>query len=168
MPSPLGHALGGIAAGLLVTGPRASVKGRPLVLAFTFAAAAAAPDLDLLVGAHRGPSHSVGAACLAGAAAFLVTRRARVALAVAAAWATHPLLDGMGRDTTPPLGSMALWPFTREYYVFPVQLFGAISRRYWLLDSWMLNARAIGVELILLGPPAALAWRRASEPPEPT
>ena len=128
-------------------------------MALTFAAAATAPDLDLLIGAHRGPSHSLGAACLAGLAAFAIIRQPRFAVAVAAAWTTHPLLDCLGRDTTPPLGAMALWPLTREYYLSPVQVFGAISRRYWLIESWTQNARAIAVELIALGPPAALAWR---------
>ena len=156
MPSPLGHALGGIAAGCLLTGRQ--VPATTQVLALAFAAAAMAPDLDLLVGSHRGPSHSVGAACLAGVAVFAIARQVRVALAIAAAWMTHPLLDCLGHDTTPPLGAMALWPFSREYYLLPVQPFGAISRRYWLVESWFQNARAIAIELVLLGPPAALAW----------
>ena len=157
MPSPLGHALGGIAAGYWLTGRQVPAAGDVFVF-IAFAAAATAPDLDLLVGTHRGPSHSVGAACLAGIAAFALTRQARFALAVAAAWVTHPLLDCMGRDTTPPLGAMALWPFSREYYLLPLQPFGAISRRYWLVESWLQNARAIAMELVLLGPPAALGW----------
>ena len=157
MPSPLGHALGGIAAGCFLTGRQVPVTS-DLVLAIAFAAAAMAPDLDLLVGTHRGPSHSLGAACLAGIAALAASRQPRVALGIAAAWMTHPLLDCMGRDTTPPLGAMALWPFSREYYLLPLQPFGAISRRYWLVESWIQNARAIAMEVILLGPPAALGW----------
>lgn len=157
MPSPLGHALGGIATGCLLNGRQVPATTRQ-VLALVFAAAAMAPDLDLLVGTHRGPSHSIGAAALAGVAALALTRQPRFALAIAAAWVTHPLLDCMGRDTTPPLGAMALWPFSREYYLLPVQPFGAISRRYWLVESWFHNARAIGIELVVLGPPAAVAW----------
>jgi membrane-bound metal-dependent hydrolase YbcI (DUF457 family) len=157
MPSPLGHALGGIAAGCLLTG-RQLPATTDHVLALALAAAAMVPDLDLLVGTHRGPSHSIGAACLAGVAGLVVTRQLRFALAIAAAWMTHPLLDCLGHDTRPPLGAMALWPFSREYYLLPVQPFGAISRRYWLVDSWFQNARAIAIEVALLGPPAALGW----------
>ena len=58
MPSPIGHALGGIAAGWAI----APVKNaRNAVL---LAGAGAAADLDLLVGTHRGPTHSLGAAVL--------------------------------------------------------------------------------------------------------
>ena len=149
--------MAGIAVGCWLTrGHRPTATD--LALAATLAAAAVAPDLDLLVGSHRGPSHSIGAAFLAGLAAYAVKRQARFALAIAAAWITHPLLDCMGRDTTPPLGAMALWPFSRDYYLLPVQPFGAISRRYWLVESWFQNARAIVVEVILLGPAAALGW----------
>jgi hypothetical protein len=59
MPSPVGHALGGIAAGVRLTGN----SRRAL---WTLAGIGAAADLDLLVGAHRGISHSLGAAVLAG------------------------------------------------------------------------------------------------------
>ena len=149
--------MGGIAVGCFLSGGHRPTS-TDIALAATLAAAAMAPDLDLLVGSHRGPSHSVGAACLAGLTAYAIRRQARFALAIAAAWMTHPLLDCMGRDTTPPLGAMALWPFSREYYLLAVQPFGAISRRYWLVESWFQNARAIAVEVILLGPPAAMAW----------
>ena len=44
------------------------------------------------------------------------TRSPRWALAVALAWGSHILLDWLSNDTRPPLGVMALWPFTRDYY----------------------------------------------------
>ena len=55
-----------------------------------------------------------------------------LALACAAAVASHVLLDWLGSDTTPPLGVMALWPFTSDFYQSPFFLFMAISRRWWL------------------------------------
>jgi hypothetical protein len=55
MPSPVGHALGGIAAGVRFTG----ASRRAL---WILAAVGAAADVDLLFGAHRGVSHSIGAA----------------------------------------------------------------------------------------------------------
>ena len=152
--------LAGAAAGLLVGGRR-DPSTVPLIV---FALVAAAPDLDLLLGSgmHRGPSHSLAAAALAGAAAWVWRARrigrARFALAVAAAYATHTVADWLSVDTTPPMGLMALWPFTRDYYVAPVPIFLAVSRRYWLAETWLLNFRAVIRELLILGPLLWIAW----------
>ncbi len=134
---------------------------RDVAVAAILAAVASAPDLDLLIHGHRGPSHSLGAALIAGAIALLTTRRPRWAIAVTAAWGSHVLLDWMGTDTRPPVGVMALWPFTREYYESGLHLFPAISRRYWLAEFWVYNLKALAVELLILGPIAALVvwWR---------
>ena len=155
MPSPVGHALGGIAAGTLLTdGSRRSV----VVLAILGAAA----DLDLLAGAHRGPSHSVGAALLAAALALAVTRSPRWSLATGLAWGSHVLLDWLGQDSWPPLGIPALWPFSHAYFQSPIVIFPAVSRQYWLgLRFVRLNATALGVELLLLLPIAWIACRAA-------
>jgi membrane-bound metal-dependent hydrolase YbcI (DUF457 family) len=125
------------------------------------AAVSIAPDLDLLVHAHRAETHSVGAALIAGAAAWVVTRRSRWAAAVALAWASHVVLDWLSNDTRPPLGVMALWPLTRDYYKASIELFPAISRRYWLVEFWVYNLKAAAVELVILGPiAAAVVWSR--------
>ena len=163
VPSPIGHALAGIAAGWLVAPP---TPGRRLVVTrvLVFAAAGVAPDLDLLVGAHSGPSHGVGVALLAGVLVWLALRGLTprpggwgqtpglVAAAVAAAFGTHSLLDWLGTDTSPPIGIMALWPFSREYYESSLHVFMAISRRYWLPEFWTYNALALARELLILVP----------------
>jgi inner membrane protein len=154
MPSPLGHALGGLAAGWVVVPP--SIRSRNWTDAAWFAAAGVAADLDLLAGAHSGPTHSIGAAALVGLATFLARSRGRFALAVSAAYASHILLDWLGSDGAPPIGIMALWPFTREYYESRFHVFYAISRRYWLPDFWVLNMRALAREAIVLVPATAL------------
>ena len=165
MPSPVGHALAGIAAGWTVAPAKVSEHAVVARLA-TYALVAAAPDLDLLVGAHSGPTHGLGAAALAGGLAWLVlrSRRApdagRIALAVAAAWISHTLLDWLGTDTSPPIGIMALWPFSRDYYESPVHLFMAISRRYWLPEFWLYNTRALVRELVILIPIVAVVMGR--------
>lgn len=164
MPSPVGHALGGLAAGWMVGGRGTPMRRAEIRQAALFAAAGMAADLDLLFGAHSGPSHGLGAAGLAGLLAYLATRRGRFAAAVVAASASHTLLDWLGSDVAPPIGIMALWPFSREYYESSVHVFQAISRRYWLPDFWTLNLRAVVRELIVLGPIATLmayARRRA-------
>jgi hypothetical protein len=154
MPSPIGHALAGLAAGWLVEPPRASPAAarERWTSGLVFAAAGVLPDVDLVFGAHSGPTHGLGAACLAGLAAFLITRRPRLSSAVAAAYASHVLLDWLGTDTSPPIGIMALWPFSRGYYESHIHIFMAISRRYWLPEFWSGNLRALVRELLILVP----------------
>jgi membrane-bound metal-dependent hydrolase YbcI (DUF457 family) len=156
MPSPVGHALAGLAAGWRL------VPERNLKNVAVLAVAGTAADLDLLAGTHRGPTHSVGAVVLTFVAIALLTRNAWWGSAASAAWASHVALDWLGIDTTPPIGEMALWPLTRSYYESALHLFPAISRRYWLADFWMFNLRAVVVELAILGPIvwAVVAWRR--------
>lgn len=121
---------------------------------------AAAPDLDLLVHSHRAESHSVGAALIAGLVALAITRRPRWAVAVTLAWASHVLLDWLSNDTRPPLGVMALWPFTRDYFKASVEIFPPVSRRYWESRFWIYNLKALAVELLVLMPLASLVvWR---------
>jgi hypothetical protein len=155
MPSPIGHGLGGLAAGWSAA-PR-----RDRWVALLLAAVAVAPDLDLLVGTHRAASHSVGAAAIAGAVTWAVARRDRWrwSAAVTLAWASHILLDWLGNDARPPIGIMALWPFTDAYYKASVEIFPGVSRRYWESRFWSANLHAALVELAVLGPiAAAVVW----------
>jgi len=140
-----------------------------------YALAGIAADLDLLVGWHRGPSHSLGAALLAGGLAWMLTPsgrpqacRLRLAFAVAAAYASHVVLDWLGSDATPPIGIPALWPFSRAYYESSLHLFLAVSRRYWLAEFWIYNLRALARELLILGPIVAGVYvltARGAPPP---
>ena len=149
MPSPVGHALGAIAVGWGV------VPRRDLAATAILASVAILPDLDLLVGDHRGISHSLGMAVVAGLVALAITRRPRWAAAVALAWGSHILLDWLSNDTRPPLGVMALWPVTREYYKAGIEIFPPVSRRYWESRFWIYNLKALVVEVLILLP---IAW----------
>jgi hypothetical protein len=76
-----------------------------------------------------------------------------VAVGIGAAWASHILLDWLGSDTSPPIGIMALWPFSWEYYQSSLCVFDAISRRYWLRHEFFAgNLRAVLKELAILVP----------------
>lgn len=121
-------------------------------------AAACAPDLDFLWGRHNLETHSVGFALLVGAAALAWTRSLRWGIALALAVGTHVLFDWLGSDTTPPLGVLALWPFSGEFYFADAFLFEAISRRYWLPNFLGHNLRAVALEVVMLAPPAAALW----------
>jgi membrane-bound metal-dependent hydrolase YbcI (DUF457 family) len=172
MPSPVGHALGGLAAGWLASG--SGKLDRPLTTAVLIAALGAVPDVDVLVeGTHRLYTHSLVAVALVGltvalSPARLGFSRARFALVCAAAYGSHLLLDWLGDDRSVPIGIRALWPFTDGYYQSSLLLFPPVERRYWLPGFWTANLRAIGWELAVMTMPVIAAgvvrWRRARAP----
>ena len=161
MPSPVGHALGGLVVGSLAV-------RRPSWLILTACAAAAAlPDIDLLLPVtHRGPTHSLSAAVCAFGIAWLVVRRRhgaagrRIALALGLAVLSHVLLDWLGEDSSTPRGVMALWPFSQAFYVSDLNVFAAADRRYWLPGVWRRNLFALAREILILGPLTWLVMRR--------
>lgn len=131
-----------------------------LLAILPFAVLGVIPDADLLFGTHSTHSHSIGAAALILAVARIVTGRWRWAMGAAVAYGSHILLDWLGNDTTPPIGIMALWPFTSEFYESTFHLFMPISRRYWLSGFLTHNLTAVMRELIVIGPLALFVfWR---------
>ncbi len=171
MPSPIGHALAGLAVGVLAAGPRALVRSldppaarRPidtaLLAMLPFAALGALPDIDLLFGVHSMYTHSLGAVALVLLLARVITGAWRWALAAALAYATHLLLDWLGNDTTAPIGIMALWPITPAYFQSDLHLFLPISRRYWVEGFMAHNLTAVAREVLIIGPLALLAYWR--------
>jgi inner membrane protein len=160
MPSPVGHFIGGVAAGWLIAGAPPVLSSRPTnhprapwreVL--VFGVLGMIPDLDLIGPVHRGPSHSLTAALAVGAVAWLIIRvPATLALAAMAAYASHILLDWLGQDTSAPFGIMALWPASRAYFESGLNVFLAISRRYY--QGWpFIRANLVAVfrEVAILG-----------------
>ena len=160
MPSPIGHVLAGVIAGSIVDPPAWNQRTRIVA----YAAAGMAADLDLLVGAHSGPSHGLGAAMIVGAVSWLILRRmharssTRLACAMTLAYASHTLLDWLGTDSSPPIGIMALWPFSDRYHESPWHVFMAISRRYWLPEFWTCNLLALRRELLILIPAGLIVF----------
>jgi membrane-bound metal-dependent hydrolase YbcI (DUF457 family) len=162
MPSPVGHALGGLVAAFVVD----SFVRRPRLTLPILSASAAmslAPDLDLLAFSHRTYTHSIGAVALVGIVSWLLLRARHSSPAVAAvltaAYASHLALDLLSKDTSWPSGLTALWPFTTRYYKSGLDLFGEISRRYWLPEEFVLgNIKAAGWEVAVVGPWLLLAW----------
>lgn len=133
-------------------------------------AAAIAPDLDLLLtpfglAVHQGASHGIGAAMIAGTvvavAASLCRRPRALALGLGAflGWTSHIALDLLNRDTHPPIGLMALWPFTHGHYKIPWPLFMDVGRTL----EWATlanNSVAVAWEALVLGTVLVLVWRR--------
>ena len=173
MPSPIGHALGGVAAAWtadLVDGRRGE-RHRLLLL---YMALAAAPDLDLLVpGSHRMATHSLFAMLLVFIIAAAVTaqvtpRRAsrfggqarwRTAAMCAAAYGSHLLLDWLGADNVPPRGIQLLWPVSDRWFISDLDLFRQTARQHFLSPAIMRqNAIAVAQELAIMVPVVVLLW----------
>ena len=148
VPSPVGHALGGLIAGAVVA---------PSALLLC-AAAGVLPDVDFAWGGHNRQTHSLGAAIIAGLIVLAWKRDPKLALGVTLSWASHVLFDWLGSDDTPPVGVMALWPLNSNYYFADAFVFEAISRRYWLDNFFTHNAWAVIKEILMLGPIAISAF----------
>jgi membrane-bound metal-dependent hydrolase YbcI (DUF457 family) len=133
-------------------------------LTLVCAVLAVAPDLDLLFGAHRTVTHSVGAmifvALFAAAMAANAGRPiARVALMCAAAYGSHLLMDWLGADQRPPFGIQALWPFDRGWYISSFSVFRKTVRFLFPPDVVVReNAWTVARELAILGPIVAGLW----------
>ncbi len=171
MPSPLGHGLAGLTVHVLVSRDRSELVD-PWRIAVTVGAALL-PDVDLAFrffdgrNHHNNETHSVGLALLAAVAGALVfrllgwARPLALGLGVGAAWLSHVLLDYLNRDTNPPIGLMALWPFSSGYYKFPWPIFLDIGRTLEWATVWN-NALAAAWEAALLTPLLLVAWRYRS------
>ena len=169
MPSPVGHALGGLIVGL-TTLPRGGLeRERPIPTRdlWITVVAACLPDIDFLWGRHSAETHSVGFAALVGIAVFAVAKMLRDAGAARLGWAaalavgSHVLFDWLGSDDFPPLGVMALWPISSEFSFAHAYVFDTISRRYALANFWPHNIAAVMKEIVMLAPVAGvLYWLR--------
>ena len=146
MPTILSHAIAGAAIGYLL-----APRGRSVAIITLAAAAAMAPDADVLgfrlgidygdLLGHRGLTHSLlFAAVLAGgvAATARLFRLAggdlwRIAAAVFAAAVSHGLLDAL---TNGGLGVAFFAPFNNTRYFFPATPIEVAPLRVEALFSW--------------------------------
>ena len=163
MPTPVGHAIGGLAAAFLTN---AAARRPHLTIPVLLAAMglAISPDLDIVAGSHRTYTHSIGAVAAVGLISWAVLRRRHadavsLAAALAAAYGSHLVCDLMGKDSRAPVGLTALWPFSSSFYTSGVDLFGEVSRRYWLPSEFVVgNLRAVAWEAAVLAPLLMMAW----------
>ena len=168
MPSPIGHALAGVAAGYLVGG---HVAGRVTVgrngwptarkllsnrRVVAFGLLGVLPDVDFLFGVHSTYTHSVGAMVVVAlfGGNVGVQKGLGASVAAAAAYGSHVLLDWLGSDAVAPIGVMALWPLSSEFYMSDRYWFMSVCREYWLLECWWHNAWGLIREVLTLGPVA--------------
>jgi inner membrane protein len=163
MPTPFGHAVGGLAAAFLVN----STAKRPRLTMPILAASAVlamTPDLDIIAGLHRLYTHSIAAVAVVGIVSWLVLRRRTtdavpLTAVLAAAYGSHAVLDLLGKDTSAPLGLTALWPLSSAYYLTGWDIFAEVSRRYWRPEEFILgNLRALAREMLVLVPILLAVW----------
>lgn len=137
MPSPVAHSLIGLAAA------NVPLKHRLYSSIFWFVFvvfAANAPDLDFIPGLmvgninkyHHGISHSIGMAIifalLSGGVAWLMKKPYKQVFVIALImYSSHLLADYFTIDRVEPHGMQLLWPFSREYFLAPVQLFHPVE-----------------------------------------
>jgi len=178
MPTPIGHALAGLAVAWSTEPSGHSFRpGRSLAGPLTLACVALAvlPDADLLYPPiHRAVTHSVGATILVTIIAAAVTARVtgriswRIALACAAAHASHLLTDWLGTDRNyAPYGIQMLWPFDTGWHISGWDVFLPVERRRpFSLPTLRTNVAAAAWEITVLGPVVAAMWlvrRRAKK-----
>lgn len=168
MPSPVGHAVFGLALHALTA--RDAREAGSLARAGAIVGAALAPDLDLLLrlvdgrNHHQAESHSIGCAAIAFLFAWGLARSrgapraAGWGLAAALGWSSHVVLDFFGRDTHPPIGLMALWPLSSSHFKFPWPVFLDVGRTLDWRTVWN-NAIAVAWEVAVLVPFAGACWR---------
>jgi membrane-bound metal-dependent hydrolase YbcI (DUF457 family) len=168
MPTPVGHALGGLAAYLAAPPEKEAHKDWTLLGATLLAALL--PDLDLVIGPFAGRSyhhyftHSLGFSVLfAGIAYWAMRRMARVspgrdALVIASGYLSHILLDILAKDTTPPFGVQLFWPFSDAFFISPVLVFSDVWRGSLALLFGLHNWLAMGREIVVLVPVVGLFW----------
>ena len=176
MPTPIGHALAGVAAAWLVDlvpGRRAWRTALPASpwyqragdgITLICAALAVLPDVDLFFPRHRTATHSLSAvafvALFAAAMAANAARPiARVALMCAGAYTTHLLLDWLATDAYPPAGIQALWPFSQSWYISGWNIFRQTARLHVMTRPVIMeNIEAAVQEMAILGPLVLGVW----------
>ncbi|QIZ71985.1 metal-dependent hydrolase [Oxynema aestuarii] len=136
MPSPVGHTLAGL-CGFLLGRERIPPQQRRWWLA-SCVAIANLPDLDILPGLmlygdpsefHRDATHSifVGMAIAGSVWAIAKSRGLKPhrlwGVYTGGLYLSHILLDMLVADPFPPTGVQAFWPFSFDYFAFPIAIF---------------------------------------------
>lgn len=167
MATPLGHSLAGYAVAFRSRRRDYHLIGLCIVMAN-------APDLDFLPGLllgspalyHQGITHSIVFGCIlslltatvyaCGGRPFL-----RILYFCSCSYLSHLVLDFVGPDGRPPYGIPLFWPFSKEHFISPIQVFWGMhhassstaSRWAWIQGIVSpYNVRAIIIEVIVIAP----------------
>lgn len=178
MPTPVGHALAGLAIWAVSERPKPlkdMLNARSLGWAAFCVVATNIPDADFILLTesglklsgkyHHGVTHSIGFAVGLGALvwAWAKIRKsqfvARAAILTTCCYAIHIFMDMLNIDSYPVngIGLPALWPLSNTYYILPI--FPGASRGNILS---LYNVVSVGLEVLIYGSVllAALMWGR--------
>ena len=168
VPTPVGHALGGLA--VYIGGQYGEGVRKDWTLLGATLVAALLPDLDLAIGPFAGTSyhhyftHSLGSTALVAGIAYWTMRKmgraspGRDASVIAAGYLSHIILDMLTKDTTPPFGVQLLWPLSDAFFISPVSIFSDVFRGSLTLLFGLHNWLAMGREILVLVPVVGLLW----------
>lgn len=169
MASPVAHSLAG-AAIYFASRRRREWRARELG---GFILAANLADLDLVPGLvigdhalfHRKASHSILGAMVFASIVLVICRwhghmnSARTTVLLSTVYLSQLLLDWLNLDTGSPAGIPLLWPFSDTHYMADPALFLNIERSNPLTIPVIIhNAKAVLLEVALLGPVTLMAW----------
>jgi len=170
MPTPIGHALAGLAVAWSAKPPtEAPPLGRALARPLTLVCIALAvlPDFDLLSPpVHRAATHSIGATILvtiiaAGVTGWVTGRiNWRIAFVCAAAHASHLVTDWLGTDRNlAPYGIQMFWPFDKGWYISGWEMFLPVERRNpFSVATIRVNIAAAIREIVIIGSVVLAVW----------
>jgi inner membrane protein len=142
MPSPIGHTVAGFCGYLLA--PKGLIPKPPLNTLIASVVLANLPDIDILPGLllgnptlfHRQGTHSIAAGIavgiIVGILASVLGRTCKQASIRLGLWAvalffSHIFLDLLVTDPSPPRGVQLFWPFSNDYFISPITVFGGFD-----------------------------------------
>jgi inner membrane protein len=140
------------------------------------------PDLDFLPGFfagnpnmyHHGMTHSIFFALVVsivvGVAYSIIRKKEMMKMSIIlfVTYASHLLLDFLGKDTRQPFGEQLFWPFTSEYYISPFALFSDVHKASHSdiflksLFNWH-NLTTMAIEVAILTPILLLVLNRKKQ-----
>ena len=140
------------------------------------------PDLDFLPGLiagnpnmyHHGITHSIFfglVISIAVGVAYSIIRKKdvlRMSIILFITYASHLLLDFLGKDTRQPFGEQLFWPFSSEYYLSPIALFSDVHKASQSdiflksLFNWH-NLSTMAIEAAILTPILLLVLNRKKQ-----
>ena len=176
MCTPFAHSLAGYAAIILGEPQFSSTFRKNLHALGAGIAFGTLADADFLVAyntripflQHHYFSHSIAFVFVIGLIAYgglkilMHSRALKFAMLLAAAYATHLLLDYFTHDGSPPIGIPLLWPFTSKHFIAPIEFFLSIHRGSMETLFGPHNFQALFREAVIVGPFALASYWIAS------
>ena len=175
MPTPVGHALGGVISASLFK----KEKTKNWIIFAIVLVLAELPDIDFIFGIvagepnkyHHQFTHSflfVLIAALVAAAIISqigIMQFSKSFVLFSIAGASHVLFDLLALDTSEPYGAQIFWPFWNGYVISPITIFSDVQRSSsasaFLPSLFSLhNLKTVLVEVVVLGPVWLIVWAR--------